>query len=347
MNLLIDPEKIFFLKKATNFESNLKDLKLTKNEKRLFNLFFGAFRKDVELYQIRVKDIKNFYKIKSNDFNSLLKKATSKISSSMITISQNKNYIHIPVFKFIAYENGVISYSFNEQFVESYLLLKNNFVSYEIKNIVSLGSGYIMQFYQFLRDKLNLNRRYYIEKNFIEISFRELREELKIPNSYTPARIEERIIKPAQEQFKRTDIAFNYKVLGKREKKVFIRFKENGVFIKQVKYLQHEAYFAGFLKENFINSCFFVANFEGKLLGFEIAQDKFVTAYTLDRYYNREQQYFVDATLAKKVIQKCFKLAKHSEAYSYLIFNLYDYREQKQLRTELIAKVELDLKELN
>jgi len=344
--LMVDPQKIFFIKKAISFESNLKDLRLTKNEKRLFSLLFGAFRKDYELYQISVNDIKNFYKIKSNNFNSILKKATARISSLMITISQNDNYIHIPIFKFIAYKDGIISYSFNDQFVKSFLLVKDKFVSYEIRNIESLNSSYIMQFYELLRDKLNLNTRYLIEKNFIEIDFKELRKELKIPDSYTPSKIVDRIIEPARKQFKNTDIAFNYKVLGSRDKKIFIRFKENGAFIKQIKYLQNEAYFTGFLKENFIGICFFVAFVEDDLIGFEVGEDKLIIGYRLDRYFNRESQFFVNATLAKKIIHKCYKLARFSESYRYLIFNLKDYREEKQLRTELAAKIELDLKEL-
>ena len=341
--MIVEPNKVFLCRKSFELDNNLEALKLTKTDKRLFNLLIGSFTLDVELYKISVKSIKNYYQLRRKDIYTALRKTTEKLATATITISSGKNYKHIPIFSSIGYENGWIIYSFNNDFVNAYIAVSGNYITYELQNIKKL-SNYTIRLYEILRDKLNKNNRYLIERNFIEYSFEELRKELKIPKSYTPAKIVERIIKPAQNELKDTDINFQYKVVGNNlNKKLFIRIKENSRIYLETKYFQNEKTFVGFLKQNYINRYFFVFRYDDKLLGVRIGSDKMLEAFELDQYLIEKKSYYLDTVEVKKIFHSCYELTKRSEAYKRLLLDRKCFREEKMYKTDLYNQITFDI----
>ncbi|MCT7465423.1 replication initiation protein [Aliarcobacter cryaerophilus] len=112
-------------------------------------------------------------------------------------------------FSALAFENGVIEYRFDPALKPFLLNLKENFTSYYLSNVMNLKSNYAILTFELLAQARNQGYR--------NITIKEYRELLKIPDSYLNADIL-RLIKKVQKEIRdRTNLQFDFafKKMGK------------------------------------------------------------------------------------------------------------------------------------
>lgn len=112
-------------------------------------------------------------------------------------------------FSALAFENGVIEYRFDPALKPFLLNLKENFTSYHLSNVMNLKSSYAILTYELLAQARNQGYR--------NITIKEYRELLKIPDSYLNADIL-RLLKKVQKEIRdRTNLQFDFafKKMGK------------------------------------------------------------------------------------------------------------------------------------
>lgn len=112
-------------------------------------------------------------------------------------------------FSALAFENGVIEYRFDPALKPFLLNLKENFTSYHLSNVMNLKSNYAILTFELLAQARNQGYR--------NITIKEYRELLKIPDSYLNADIL-RLLKKVQKEIKdRTNLQFDFafKKMGK------------------------------------------------------------------------------------------------------------------------------------
>ena len=119
-------------------------------------------------------------------------------------------------FSTLSYKEGVIEYAFDERLKPYLLNLKNNFTSYQLKNILSLKSVYAIRMYELLK-------QYEVAKaRTIEI--KELRSLLNIPRGYRNNNITKLLENVKEELTLKTDLTFNFEVFKKQQKLNEVKF---------------------------------------------------------------------------------------------------------------------------
>ena len=97
------------------------------------------------------------------------------------------------------------------------LNLKNNYLSYDIKNILTLKSSYSLRLYELLKHKYNQQIKH--RKNPIitfSMDLQELKNIFQVPISYTIINIKTHILEKSKCEFsKKTDIFFDYELSKK------------------------------------------------------------------------------------------------------------------------------------
>ena len=112
-------------------------------------------------------------------------------------------------FSCLEYDVGVIIYRFDPALKPFLLNLKENFTSYHLSSIINLKSSYAILTYELLAQARNQGYR--------NITIKEYRELLKIPDSYLNADIL-RLLKKVQKEIRdRTNLQFDFafKKMGK------------------------------------------------------------------------------------------------------------------------------------
>ena len=112
-------------------------------------------------------------------------------------------------FSALAFENGVIEYRFDPALKPFLLQLKGNFTSYHLSNVMNLKSNYAILTYELLSQARDIGYR--------NITIKEYRELLKIPDSYRNDNINVMLKKVQKEIRDRTNLQFNFsfKKMGK------------------------------------------------------------------------------------------------------------------------------------
>ena len=119
-------------------------------------------------------------------------------------------------FSTLSYKEGVIEYAFDERLKPYLLNLKDNFTSYQLKNILSLKSVYAIRMYELLK-------QYEVAKaRTIEI--KELRSLLNIPRGYRNNNITKLLENVKEELTLKTDLTFNFEVFKKQQKLNEVKF---------------------------------------------------------------------------------------------------------------------------
>ena len=112
-------------------------------------------------------------------------------------------------FSALAFENGVIEYRFDPALKPFLLNLKGNFTEYYLSNVMNLRSNYAILTFELLSQSRDIGYR--------NITIKEYRELLKIPDSYLNADVL-RLLKKVQKEIReRTNLQFNFamKKMGK------------------------------------------------------------------------------------------------------------------------------------
>lgn len=173
-------------------------------------------------YCILAKDFIELSGTKTNDRDAL-KNACEEILSKPLKISTGRGWLMANWCNDIEYvhEKGIITYKVSEKLKPYIIDLKNNYLKYDLKNILPLKSEYSIRVYEWLKDIYNSKQRY--NKKMIEefeIDF--LRERFLVPDSYNTNNVFTRVIDKAKEDLEQhTDIRFTYQALKKGGGKTF------------------------------------------------------------------------------------------------------------------------------
>lgn len=119
-------------------------------------------------------------------------------------------------FSYLEYTDGSIKYAFDERLKSFLLNLKDNFTSYQLKNVLLLQSAYNIKLYELLAQYKIIGHR--------KISLENLRYCLNIPISYQNKDIIRLIENLQLELSEKTDINFSFEIIKNGKKFEAINF---------------------------------------------------------------------------------------------------------------------------
>ena len=154
-------------------------------------------------YSILAKDFLELCGTKTNN-REYLKDACEEIFTKPLKIKEPKGWLIVNWCSSIRYidDQGVIKFKVSDELKPYILNLKNNYLKYDLKNILPLKSEYSIRVYEWLKDIYNSKQRY--NKKMIEefeIDF--LRERLIVPDSYNTNNVFTRVIDKAKEDLEK------------------------------------------------------------------------------------------------------------------------------------------------
>ena len=160
---------------------------------------------NLEMKQIAIKDL-GF--VEENTYNHYyFKEEFVKLLEMPFQIPGTKKWVNW--FSCLEYDTGVLNYAFDERLKPFLLQLKGNFTEYYLSNVMNLKSNYAILTFELLSQSRDIGYR--------NITIKEYRELLKIPDSYLNADVL-RLLKKVQKEIReRTNLQFNFamKKMGK------------------------------------------------------------------------------------------------------------------------------------
>lgn len=226
--------KNYTVVQANDLIRNKKDFSLW--ELRVFALLASHVKKeddDFQTYKFRIRDLLDLFETKSNNLYEELREIPERLHSRLVRIpyKDSKGKKRMRRYNLISMsdvpdeekvdEGEFIEMRFDKDLKPLLLQLGEHFTVYKFYNILKLRSPYIFQLYELLKSEEYKGNR------DIDIDLKEFREILRVPDSYKFGNIKQRILTPAQRQFKEhTDIIFEYTpVKGRGGKCVKLRFR--------------------------------------------------------------------------------------------------------------------------
>lgn len=181
------------------------------------------------------------YGVKIGDFKELIgsdSKNTYKYTHKLISeLMSNPMKLGDEQFNWVSYakyEKGSNLVVFEvHRLLKPYLLeLKNNFLQYNITNILPLKSTYVIRMYEVCKDHWNEGTRYKKDRTSVkfDLSIDRMREQFGIPKSYLYKDIRVNIIDKAVNQFaEKTDLKISYveQKIGRKVDRIIITVREN------------------------------------------------------------------------------------------------------------------------
>ena len=153
---------------------------------------------NLEMKQIAIKDLG--FIGEENYHYTYFKEDFVRLLEMPFQIPGTKKWVNW--FSCLEYDTGVLNYAFDERLKPFLLQLKGNFTEYYLSNVMNLKSNYAILTFELLAQARNQGYR--------NITIKEYRELLKIPDSYLNADIL-RLLKKVQKEIKdRTNLQFDF-----------------------------------------------------------------------------------------------------------------------------------------
>lgn len=209
---------------------------------------------DFHEYGIKLSDLKELTGVQSKNVDTYVDKMTTELLSSPFMIDEHNKINWVTMAH---YEKGSNLVIFEiHRYLKPYLLdLKNNFLTYDISNILVLKSGYVIRLYELCKDHYNEATRYKPKSSVtFDIKIDRLREQFIIPDSYRYNDVRRHIIDKAVKQFKdKTDISITYKEikLGRRVDSIQITVKSNAKGSND--FTTNKQAFISYMRKEFVN----------------------------------------------------------------------------------------------
>jgi plasmid replication initiation protein len=241
---------------------------------KLAAYLIAILEKDKVIYQINIKEYLKKFDKKIGNYN-YLHAVAKELSQKQFEINDRFNK-RFEIYNFISgvtYKDGILKVEFSQMFMNYLLAIKDKFLKYNIKNIMSLNSKYSIRLYKILKDQLEKNARYGKKAEF-EISLEKLMEFLEIPTTYQySSGIKKRILEKSRKDFeKNTDIIFDYEEIKSGRKVTHLKFfirsnpkkpQENNSIDDN--YFSSRRNFVSLLRKNYSGN--------GKFFGFKTFED--------------------------------------------------------------------------
>jgi len=333
-NLIVKEPEELILMRGNFSESALK----------LGAYLIAILEKGQTIYEINIKEYLTNFDKKIGNYNYLYNVA-KELSQRQFEIKDRFNEKFV-IFNFVSsasYADGILEIEFSQRLLFYLLDIKDKYLKYNIKNIMSLSSKYIVRLYKILKDELEKNSRYGNKAEKI-ISINKLREMLEIPKSYqygNSSGIKKRILEKSQTEIeKHTDIIFNFEEIktGRRISHIKFVIQENPKKVQEIPpklYLKSFKNFTDYLRKKYAGNqkTFFVGN-DGKtnkLTFFGIDNNYLLYGFVPDEI--EITQYNSIESMQK--YEKFYKVVKNSEFFQDLIeseLDLYEiYKDNREL----------------
>jgi plasmid replication initiation protein len=212
-------------------------------------MLIAMIRTDDETFQEYHIKVSEFSKLKGssskNDYDMVHTIIKELLSCPVKIGNLQANFIASGEYK----EGDAVAVFEISQKMKPYLLqLQKDFLEYNIKDILSLRSSYVIRLYELIVQEWKQYKHY--NKNAKSFTFdfdiEEMRTLFEIPDSYRYNDVK-RIIDKAQEQFKnKTNISFEYKEykIARAVKRLIITVKENNkgsndIFASRKSFIEH------------------------------------------------------------------------------------------------------------
>nr|WP_287413290.1 replication initiation protein [Pseudodesulfovibrio sp.] len=210
--------------KDNNYQVNKhKDLllsqhKLSEKAQKIMSCLICMVKKDDEdfqEYKFLSKDFQELINSKSGSCMSDMIKTANELLDKKIKIDLGSEILltHMVVSaKYEKSKGAYIVFKIHPELKPFFLNLKNNYLSYDIQNILSLKSNYSIRLYELLKHKFNQSAKH-TKNPFITFSIEidELRNMFQVPSSYNLHKIKTHILEKSLKEFSdKTDIFFKY-----------------------------------------------------------------------------------------------------------------------------------------
>lgn len=214
---------------------------------------------DFKEYKISLREFKELTKSNSNDIYNRIDFITDELMSKPFKIDDKK-------FNWLSYAEhkkgeGIVNVSIDPRLKPYLVQLQENFLQYDIKNILTLRSSYVIRMYEICKDEFNMQKRYKknLQKAIFELKIDEIREKFQVPKSQLYADIKIQILNKSVKQFAdKTDIKieFEEKKKGRKVDSVVISVSANKTTSN---YLSSEREFINYIRKNFVHEDIYVA----------------------------------------------------------------------------------------
>jgi len=206
-------------------------------------------------YSIKLTDLKELIGTKSHNVDTYVDRMTTELLSNPFMIDDVNKVNWVTIAEYVK-GSGVVKFEIHRKLKPYLLELNENFLQYNITNILVLKSAYVIRLYELCKDHYLEGTRYRNKKNIVfELKIDNLRELFQIPKSYQySSHIKKLIINKAQKQFKeKTDITFTYEEqkIGRKVDRLIITVKENSkgssdFLASRISFIKH-------IRDNYVN----------------------------------------------------------------------------------------------
>ena len=313
INLIVKEPEELILMRGDFSESALK----------LGAYLIANLKKDKVIYKINIKNYLKKFDKKIGDYNYLYN-VTKELSQKQFEIKDRFNE-RFAIFNFISsatYADGMLEVEFSQKLLAYLLEIKEKYLKYDIKHIMSLSSKYSIRLYKILKDAYEKNSRYN-HKAELKLSIQELREILEIPRSYRFNDIKRQILNKAKAELaEHTDILFDYEEIKTGRKVTHLHFyiRPNPKNIQtdnriQENYFNNRKAFVALLRQNYSGNEKFwgFKKIEGKT--YWLGLDNNGLVYGTD---GKEIKDF-NAVESAKIYDTWLKIAQNSPIYQELV----------------------------
>jgi plasmid replication initiation protein len=305
---------------------------------KLSAYLIANLKENQNIYEIDVKEYLKKFDKKIGDYN-YLKKIAEELSKKQFKMEDRfkKKFAIYNFIGAIKYDEGILKVEFSTMLMEYLLKIKDKYLKYDIKNIMSLNSKYSIRLYKILKDRFEQESRYN-KKAELKISLDKLREVFEIPKSYFyggSSGIKKRILEKSKvELSENTDIIFEYEEIKTGRKVTHLKFfirpnpaKLQDNYTKKVdKIFKTRASFVKFLRENYAGN--------GKMFGYKTFEDG---NYWLGMdnkglmYATGNEIRHLNSVESGEIYDIWFKIAQNSEIYQELILSKVCLQELQKL----------------
>ena len=197
----------------------------TESELKLSTYLIAILEHKKYVYKISIRNYLEKFDKNIGDFEKLYYTALGLTRKQFKIIDRiNKRFAIYNFFSRATYENGILTIKFDDELHNYLMLIKDNYLKYNIKYIMILNSKYSIRLYEILKNKFEKTKKF--QKTIkLNLSVDEIRELLAIPTSYKYNMFKKRILEKAKEELQnKTDIMFEYKEIRQGKKIVEIEF---------------------------------------------------------------------------------------------------------------------------
>lgn len=203
-------------------EANYKS-RLTIREQKIILYLISKVQKDdsdFKTYTLSIKDFSEMMGLEGSPKYGEIEKITKNLLSKVIEIYEEDGLLQIHWLNKVKYNDGkgTVSFSFPSELKPYLLMLKREYTSYKLKNILELKSGYSIRVYEILKKWETIRH--------IKIELEKLKEMIGIDNKYSEySNFKLRVLNRAQKELeKNTDISFTYDEIKEGRKVVALKF---------------------------------------------------------------------------------------------------------------------------